>query len=178
MTEEWRDIPGYEGLYQASNYGRIKSLNYKRTGKEQLLKPSKESCGYLQVRLYRDGKPKWYKVHRLVWEAFNGPISEGMQINHINEDKTDNRLENCNLMTPKENTNWGTRNERIGVKIGKLRSKPVEQYTLDGVYVCTWPSTASVERELGHLGFDQGNISLCCIGKHKTHKGFIWKYAE
>lgn len=174
MTEMWKPVLGYEDRYEASNYGRIKNLNYKQTGKERLLSPCNTGKGYLQVRLYRDGKPKWYKVYRLVWEAFNGPIPEGMQVNHINEEKTDNRLENLNLMTCKENINWGTGIHRSA----KTRSKMVEQYTLDGVYVRTWSSMASVEMELGHLGFDQGAISKCCQGKQKTHKGFIWKYAE
>lgn len=164
--------------YEVSNYGRVRSLNYLRTGKTRILSPFKTGGGYLQVGLWKDGKGKLYKVHRLVWEAFNGPIPEGMQVNHINEDKTDNRLENLNLMTPKENLNWGTRNERAGKSIAKSRSKMVEQYTLSGVYLCTWPSTISVERELGHLGFRTSHISECCNGKHKSHKGYIWKYAE
>lgn len=167
-------ILGYEEKYWASNWGRIKSLNYRNTGIEQVLRPAKNSTGYLQVILSNNGKNKMSLVHRLVWEAFNGPIPEGMQINHINEDKTDCSLTNLSLVSPKENINWGTRNKRVAKSLSKI----VEQYTLDGVYVRTWPSTVSVENELWHLGFRTTNISACCLGKLKSHKGYIWKYKE
>lgn len=171
MSENWRDIPGYEGLYQASDLGKVKSLNYHRTGKEQILSPTKGTHGYLQVDLYKDGVRKNCLVSLLVWEVFNGPIPEGMQVNHINEIKTDNRLENLNLMTCKENNNWGTRNRRMA----KSRSKMVEQHTLDDTHICTWFSTNEIEREFGYA---HGYISKCCNGKYKTAYGYIWKYAE
>lgn len=101
-----------------------------------------------------------------------------MQINHINEDKTDNRLENLNLMTCKENNNWGTRNERAGKSVAKSQSKMVEQYTLNGVHFMTWFSAKGVVEELGHLGYDSAAICKCCKGKQNTHKGYIWKYKE
>lgn len=174
MKEIWMPVLGYEGRYEASNFGRIKSLNYRHTGMEQLLRPAKNSTGYLQVILTKNGKKKMSLVHRLVWEAFNGPIPAGMQINHLNECIWDNQLENLSLATPKENINWGTGVRRSA----KTRSKMVEQYTLDGVYVRTWPSTVSVENELWHLGYRATNISACCLGKLKTHKGYTWKYKE
>lgn len=169
FREVWRDIPGYEGLYQVSDLGRVKSLNYNHTGREQIRRPGKGRNGYLQVGLWKDGKVKWFKVHRLVWIAFNGPIPDGYEINHISEDKTDCRLVNLNLMTHKENLNWGTGNRR--------RSKMVEQHTLDGTHICTWFSTIGIEKE---LGYSQGHISKCCnLKKHfKTAYGYIWKYAE
>lgn len=173
IKEFWKPILGYEELYWASNWGRIKSLNYLRTGKEKILRPRK-SRGYLHVFLCKNGKGKNLYVARLVWEAFNGPIPEGMQVNHINEDKTDNRLENLNLMTCKENINWGTRNYRSG----KTQSKMVEQYTLEGEHIMTWFSASGVQKELGHLGFKHSHISDCCQGKRKTHKGYIWKYRK
>ena len=169
-NEIWKPVVGYEGLYEVSNQGKVISLNYNKTGKVRLLRLKKTRKGYLQVCLHKDGKKNSFQVHRLVWEAFNGPVPEGMQINHISERKDQNNLENLNLMAPKDNCNYGTRNERI--------SKPVEQYTLSGIYLCTWPSIISVGRELGHLGFRHGNICLCCQGKRKTHKGYIWKYAD
>ena len=113
MEEEiWKFVPGYEGLYMVSNLGRVKSLGNGKTHKtEQILRPCKVR-GYLLAALYKDGKQKKYLVHRLVWEAFNGPIPKGMQINHISERKDQNNLENLNLMSPKENCNWGTGIER------------------------------------------------------------------
>ena len=167
-------ILGYEGRYEGSNFGRIKSLNYRRTGKEKILRPRKLKAGYLQVPLWKDEKGQRFLVHRLVWEAFNGPIPEGMEVNHVNECTWDNRLENLNLLTHKENINWGTGVRRSA----KARSKMVEQYTLDGEHIMTWFSISGVEKELGHLGYDQGAISNCCQGKLKTHKGYIWKYKE
>ena len=163
--EIWKDIPNYEGLYQASNLGRVKSLERSYRRKEKILKPQITSIGYYQVGLWKQSIVKRYLVHRLVWEAFNGTIPENMQVNHINEIKADNRLENLNLMTAKENCNWGTRNEKI--------SKPVLQFTLDGIFVKEYPSAHQVERE---LGFYQGNIVNCCNGKRKTAHGFKWKY--
>ena len=169
--EIWKDIPNYEG-YQVSNLGRVKSLEridargYRL--KEKILKP-KLVRGYYQVCLFKQAIKKKYLVHRLVWSAFNGSIPEGLQVNHINEIKSDNRLENLNLMTPKENTNWGTRNARSA----KNRSKVVLQFTLDNILVKEYASTHQVERE---LGFAHANISACCNGKYKQMYGYIWKY--
>lgn len=172
--EIWKFVPGYDGLYMVSNLGRVKSLNYNHIGKEKVLKPFTAVKGYYRVRLSKNGKITSYQVHRLVWEAFNGPIPEGMQVNHINEDKTDNSLTNLNLMTCKDNINWGTGIRRSA----KSKSKMVEQYTLDGEHIMTWFSVNGIQKELGHLGFDESAISACCLGKRKTHKGYIWKYAE
>lgn len=112
MSEEiWKPVVGYEGLYEVSSEGRVRSLNYKKQNRIQVLVQN-YSRKYPYLLLCKDGKIKTHLVHRLVWEAFNGPIPDGMQVNHINEVKTDNRLENLNLMTPKENINWGTGIER------------------------------------------------------------------
>lgn len=174
--EIWKDIPGYEGRYQVSNLGRVKSLNYNKTGIEQIM-VVENIRGYLSLNLSRNGKVKHFRVHRLVWEAFNGPIPEDMQVNHINEDKSDNRLENLNLMTPKENTNWGTGRERMAkTQTNGVLSKPVIQYDLDGNVVAKYPSAQEAHRQTGLL---RSNISNCCRGVNyvKTVGGFIWKYA-
>ena len=166
--EIWKDIKGFEGLYQVSNLGRVKSLEridaLGHRLKEKILKPRIDGR-YYQVCLCKQSIKKNYRVHRLVWEAFNGQIPEGLQVNHINEVKTDNKLENLNLMTCKENTNYGTRNERI--------SKPVLQFDLNDNFIKEFPSAMQVERE---LGFGQGNICNCCKGRCKTAYGYIWKY--
>ena len=172
--EVWRDIPEYEG-YQVSNLGRVKSLEridaLGRKVEEKILKPQMLNNGYYLTGLYKNSIQKFYYVHRLVWEAFNGSIPEGLQVNHINEIKTDNRLENLNLMTHKENMNYGSRTERSAKKLSKV----VLQFTLDNILVKEYPSTKQVERE---LGFNQGNICSCCNGKLKTAYGFIWRYKE
>ena len=172
-TEIWKDIPNYSGLYQASNLGRIKSFYGL---KEKILKPRINQYGYYQVELYKNSIGKMYSVHRLVYEAFNGQIPENMQVNHINEIKTDNRLSNLNLMTCKENINYGTGIERCHSQLmnGK-KSKPVLQFTLDDILVKEFPSAMQVERE---TGFAFSNICACCRGKLKTAYNFKWKYAK
>lgn len=174
MVEIWKNIPGYEGLYDASNWGRIRSLDHWRDSgaggyiqKGRILKQFKNKRGYLYVGLSKGNEIKRLRVHRLVYEAFKGEIPERLQVNHINEDKTDNRLENLNLMTSKENTNWGTRNQRISEK----RSDPVLQLTLDEVLVNEWSSA----QEAGRHGFTFSSIRACCNGRLKSHKGFLWR---
>lgn len=105
-TEIWKDITGYEGRYQVSNMGRVKSINPKLG--VCILKP-KKCCGYLTVEL----RQHRHWIHRLVAEAFVPNPDNKPQVNHINEDKLDNRAENLNWMTAKENCNWGQRNQRI-----------------------------------------------------------------
>ena len=188
-NEIWRDIPEYEGLYQASNLGRIKSLQrtkqrldgtHIQNVNERILISKTGKYGYLRLLLHKNSIRKTYSVHRLVWSAFNGPIPEGMQINHINEIKTDNRLENLNLMTPKENTNWGTRNYRAGKanSISQMHSrncKKVMQYDLQGNLVKEWFSAAEAERNTGYFST---NITRCCRGGINSYKGFKWQYKQ
>lgn len=176
FTEIWKDIPGYIELYQTSNFGRVKSLNYNHTGKTKILKPVKSKKGYLTVQLYKDGKFKRFLVHRLVYEAFNGEITEGMEVNHINEIKTDNSLWNLNLMTPKENNNWGTAIKRRSAKQrNDHRSKKVRQCDLDtGELIKIWNSTIECSRN----GFDRRNVTKCCNGKAKSSYGFKWEWLQ
>ena len=180
--EIWKDIPEFEG-YQVSNLGRVKSLSRFRKGKnsslasvkEKILKPQVNSR-YYQVELCKNSIKKKYYVHRLVYEAFNGQIPEGLQVNHINEIKTDNRLENLNLMTAKENSNWGTRNERrVKKQINGKCSKSVLQYDLQDNLIKEFPSLMQVYRE---LGFSYGHIGDCCRGKLKQAYGYKWRYKE
>lgn len=173
MSEEWRDIKGYEGLYQVSDQGRVKSLKRKdclgRTVKKRILKPAFNGCGYLFVVLCAGGKTRSSFVHRLVCQAFHENPDNKPQVNHINEDKADNRACNLEWCTCKQNLNHGSRNERAA----KARSKPVGQYTRDGDLVKVWPSTKEAERQ---AGFNHGNISQAANGNRKTAHGFIWKY--
>lgn len=169
MEEIWKDIEGYEN-YQVSNMGRIKSLNYNHTGEEKILKSYKMK-GYLVICLFKHGKSKWSTVHRLVAQAFIDNPNNLSQINHKNEIKDDNRVENLEWCDRKYNINYGTCIQRRKEK----QSKIVYQYTLKGKLVREWPSTMEVERELGYL---QSNISKCCLGKYKTAYGYIWRYAS
>lgn len=109
--ETFKDIPGWEGRYQASNLGNIRKVKFGKTGKERVLKPTTWKR-YKKVAFTKDGQRKYYWVQRLVWEAFNGPIPEGMVINHIDENPSNNNLTNLMVCTQKENANWGTAIER------------------------------------------------------------------
>ena len=124
MQEEWRDIGGYEGLYQISNIGNVKSLgrlvNYKNKGKKwqegKILKPLNKR-GYLCVGLWKNGYIKNYSVHRLVAQAFIPNPNNLPQVNHKNEIKDDNRVENLEWCNNYYNSQYGTRNKRIAEKM-------------------------------------------------------------
>ena len=173
--EIWKDIEGYEGLYQISNFGRVRSLNYRGTGQTKVLSPGEGGRGYLLVNLCKNGKTKKYQVHRLVAEAFIPNWFDDPQVNHIDEDKTNNRVENLEWCSAKYNINYGTHNKRVFEKTtnGKL-SKPVLQFTKTGEFVREWPSISEAERN----GFNNGHIASCCRGERQTHKGYVWKYKE
>ena len=160
--------------YEVFEDGRVWSY-----ASNKWMKPYLHPSGYYYIVLSdNDGKIKNYRVHRVVYESVTSqPIPEGMEVNHINEIKTDNRFENLNLMTRQENNNWGTRNERARkTNINNpMRSKQVAQYDKDGNLIQVWPSASEVERV---LGYSQGNISQCCNGKQKTAYGYFWKFAS
>ena len=111
-TEIWKDVVDYEGLYQVSNLGRVKSFSRPGNWKERILKLVLDGDGYYCVSLYKNGKRKRFSVHRLVVMAFIGPIPKGLVVNHINECQTDNGLENLEICTHTENMNHGTCNAR------------------------------------------------------------------
>ena len=175
----------YDGLYKVSNWGRILSLDYNHTGKPGLMNPVNVGTGYLQVGLWKNKKTKRCYVHRLVAEAFLENPDNLPQVNHKDEDKTNNFVflnkdgsvdkEKSNLewKNHRDNCNHGTRNERIAkAQTNGKQSKRVLQLSLDGDLIRVWEST----QECGRNGFDQGHVAACCRGELKTHKGFRWEY--
>jgi len=102
--EIWKDIEGYEGRYQVSNLGRVKSLNYRHTDQERILQPIPFSHGYLVVNFLKNKKHKTFLIHRLVAQSFIPNPDNKPQVNHINGVKTDNRVVNLEWVTPLENT--------------------------------------------------------------------------
>lgn len=166
MTNEeiWCPIKGYEGIYEVSDKGRVRSLKY---GKERILKQRRDKDGYIQVDLYKNCDQKTCKVHRLVAQAFIPNPDNLPQVNHKDENKTNNSVQNLEWCDCKYNINYGTHNQRI--------SKPVLQFTKDGEFVKEWKSATDVKR---NLGFAQQYISSCCTGKHKSAYNYIWKFKD
>ena len=138
------------------------------------IKPTTNNCGYQQVCLVdNEGKRKNYLLHRVVYESVTGePIPLNMEINHISEVKTENFFENLQLISHKQNLNYGSRNARASkTKTNGVRSKQVGAFK-DGKLVLTFQSTAEARRQ----GFNQGNVAACCRGKLPHYKGFVWRY--
>ena len=135
-----------------------------------------ERKGYERVHLYKDKKGKYFKIHRLVAMAFIPNPDNLPQVNHRDENKTNNRVDNLEWCTQEYNLNYGTatRRTQLANTNGKL-SKPVLQYTLEGIFIKEWKSTMDVQR---NLGFYQSSISECCRNIRKTAYGYLWKYKK
>lgn len=194
MNEVWRDIPGFEGLYQASDLGHVKGLDRMVKGKGgglrlvrgRILKPSAYGPGYLRVQLTGH---RLYLVHRLIAQTFPdicGEWFEGCVVNHKNRIISDCRAVNLEVCTQSYNVMFDGAVERrkhsfknseyvqkhLGYNNPKL-SKPIGQYTLDGRLIKIWPSLSEAARQ---LGLRTGSLTRACRGERKTYKGFIWKY--
>ena len=177
--EQWKSIAGYEGLYEVSNLGRVKSLKF---GKEKFLKPFKIKKGYLLVHLCRNGKSKYFYVHRLVAEAFI-PNPEGLsEVNHKDEDKTNNVVDNLEFCSRRYNINYGTHNERMVAALTNRqdKSKVVEASRFsDFREICLrFASTM----EAGRNGYSSSAVSKCCRGcfnreGNNKYKNLYWRYA-
>lgn len=184
---EWRDVVGYEGLYSVSNTGEIFSHITNRVLKHNIM-----STGYHTVELFkRNGeKSKRVLVHRLVAAAFLPNSFNYPQVNHLDENKGNNCADNLEWCTAKYNMNYGKmgkirhtlidytaeNRKEIARKNGKATSRPVEQFTIDGVFMASYPSLAEASRI---TGANKSHIGECCKGKiYKTVGGFIWKYGK
>ena len=184
--ELWKDIKSFEGLYQVSTWGRVRSLDKyidvkirnvdKVLKRGKILKPAYGKDGYLTVNLCKNGKRTNFCVHRLVAEVFISNPNNLPCVNHKDEVKTNNYPYNLEYCTYKYNTNYGTRNKRTSIKLINREdlSKKVYQYDMQGNLIKEWSSVAEASRN----GFDKANVSKCWLGKYKTHKGYIWSYTE
>ena len=173
MKEIWRPVKGYEGRYEVSNLGRVRSLNYRmKPGRVQVLKPAKNSDGYLNVHLYAGDGGKSIKVHRIVAAAFIPNPDNLPEINHKNEKKDDNRVENLEWCSRDENMRYGTISERI------IKKQSRSVVALDPVTHRVVYRFGSAEMTRS-FGFTPSEVSRCCrkARGRKTHKGLLWAYA-
>lgn len=174
MKEIWKDIPDYEGIYQASNLGKIKSLpkNIKmpkggyRKQKEKFLKFSIDKDGYFKTTICKNKKPKTYYVHRLIAKTFIKNKENKSFVNHIDGNKQNNCVNNLEWCTAKENVNHA-------IHILKKRMKKVDKYSLDNVYIETYES---IEEAGLKNNIKPEHIWRCCKNIRPTSGGFIWKY--
>lgn len=169
----WKDIEGFEN-YQVNQIGQVRSLNYRQTGKVKRLKSTPNSAGYLTVCLSKDGKryPKY--VHQLVAEAFIPNLNNLPQVNHIDEDKANNHVNNLEWCTREYNTNYGTRNERQSKSMKGKGIKPVLMLSKEGKPLAVFKSQIEANEYLGKDKYNS-NINHCVIGKNKTAWNYKWK---
>ena len=181
MTESeiWKDVAEYEGFYQVSNKGNVRSvarkdsIGRKRDGR--ILKPAYDRGGYLNVGLCKNGKSKTKNVHRLVAETFIPKPKGFLEVNHKDENKSNNRVENLEWCTREYNNTYGTRIEMVCKKVKAVNIKTGEAVTFNSV------------KEAGRKGHHCGVVSMACRGVYKdstgklvgdgrTYKGYRWYY--
>lgn len=184
--EIWKDIPGYNGEYQISSWGRVKSF---KKNKETIMKPHMLYSKYYQIFLYKNRKTKGVLIHRLVATVFIPNPENKPEVNHKDGDKTNNHLSNLEWCTHRENIKhaWATGLEKntvkrilCGKKYAKLNfkngehlRKKVDQYDLKGNFIKTWESGTEAERQ---LNLPHSKVAACCVGKRKTTGGYIWRH--
>lgn len=204
IMEEWKDVPGFNGKYQVSintKEGKCRNTNYRGTGKARAFssKPNKRDgrirWGLLLNQVFTSQQAAYWIAISFP-ELVQNEYFPGAQIDHIDGDVLNNHPSNLRWVTPKENTNNSitkalvssirkgkTLSGETKKKISKAlinnpgTSSPVEQYTQSGEFLGTYPSIAEAIRCNPVLCLSHSKISLCCSGKRKSHKGFIWKYA-
>lgn len=172
-VELWKPIKDYEGLYEISNYGRVKSLERYTNSKneagcilqkhnERILKNNITKSGYVMATLYKNGVPKSYFIHRLVAKAFIPNHNLLREVNHIDENKQNNRVDNLEWCSREYNNRYS-------------KAKKIIQYDMSGKYIRSWESSYQASRE---NKLYSSNIRNCCLGKLNSTGGYRWKYAE
>ena len=198
MEEVWKDIVGYEGLYQVSNYGRVKSLDkidskgYHR--REKILRTPSSKDGYCQTGLTKEGIRKMYKVHRLVADAFISNPKNKPQVNHIDGNKTNNHITNLEWVTRAENMKHAY---KIGLTKGnkghkhsektknRMSNSHKDKYGIKVICITTGEVFSSIRTASQNTNATENGISLCCKGKQNysgkslvTNEKLSWQYLE
>ena len=164
MKEIWKDVVGYEGLYQVSNLGRVKSIyKYKK-----ILTPRPRNT-YLRVSLSKNGKATNYSLHRLVAQAFLPNPTKLPEVNHKDENKQKNEVGNLEWCTKEYNMKYGTWKNLRAISV----AKPVAQYDLNGNFIKRWNSIKDAK-----ITLKINNIPAVCKGKANKAGGYIWKYIK
>lgn len=188
--EIWKDIDGYNGYYQVSNYGNVRSVDrfdgvHDRKG--TIIIPSVKQNGYLQVGLRKHNTRKWFGVHRLVATHFIDNPHNKPQVNHIDGNKLNNTVENLEWVTGKENQRHAT---KLGLRDNMPKGEKHPAYGKYGENSRTAKPVIRLDPKTGETklykakilakedGFEVTSISRCCHGKQKTHKGYEWYFAK
>lgn len=180
MEEEviWKPVVGYEDSYKVSNHGKVFSVDRMVKGnKENVywfrrgceIQPHLYKCGYLGLRLTKNGKPNFFYVHRIVADAFIANPQKLPFVNHKDENKTNNNAKNLEWCDRTYNNNYGTHNKRVG----ESNQIPILKYSLSGELLHEYSSAKEAETE---NGYKRGTICNCCKGRRKTAYGYVWKY--
>ena len=187
----WKDIEGYEGKYQVSNLGNVKSLGNNKSRKEKILRLRKDGGNYLTVVLCKNGEHKTCKLHRLVANAFLPKIDGKTHVDHIDGNRQNNNIDNLRWCTSKENNNFDLarkhKSEAMKGKTGAWKGKAGELHNRSKAVLCVetgqiFGSAREAERE---LKVDNSSIGKCCLGKVKsagkhpvTGEKLHWKYVN
>lgn len=196
MEEKWRDIEGYEKMYQVSNFGRVRTLNYKRTQQIRILSQTKKVIIakdgtkniYFIIGLYKNGHGVHRSVHRLVAAAFPeicGECKNGYDVHHLDHNTQNNNATNLKCLSKQQHSIIHNHGNRLphGIKwtenqkknFVKSRQKHIIQMDLNGREIMGWFSATDCEKD---TGMKKAAISRCCSGKQSTSYGYKWRYAS
>lgn len=179
--EVWKDIKGFEGCYQISNLGRVKSLERVtvngRIVHERILKSRVNKQGYEYICLQFNGSRKAVKIHREVAKAFIPNECDYPEVNHKDENKLNNSAPNLEWCSRIYNANYGTAKERAVTTRLQRHKLKIDQFSLDGEYIKTWDAPYLIEKATqGKM--KATNIIACCKGRYKTSYDYVWRYSN
>ena len=181
MNEIWKAVQGYEGRYEISNLGRVKSLNYNHTKKPKILAPKHHSSGYDTVTLCNNGIHKNKPIHKLVADAFIPNPNNLPQVNHIDGDKSHYSVDNLEWVSASDNVRHAIKNglrrpfvSDNGFGATHIHRRAVYQFSMDGELIQRWECISDASRE---YSCRPSSIVNCCQGRNKSLRGYKWSYS-